>query len=60
MSRTVTAFAVLFLLGGWAGTAVSEVQAQQNPPDGDAWVSLFDGRSLDGWRASENAETFSV
>ena len=24
------------------------------------WVSLFDGESLDGWRASENKETFSV
>ena len=26
----------------------------------DGWVSLFDGSTLDGWRASENAETFSV
>jgi len=60
MSRIVTAFAALLLLGGWSGAAVSDVQAQQNPPDGDAWVSLFDGESLDGWRASENAETFSV
>lgn len=24
------------------------------------WVSLFDGRSLEGWQASENPETFSV
>lgn len=27
---------------------------------GNGWVSLFDGRSLSGWRASENPETFSV
>ena len=27
--------------------------------DGE-WISLFDGESLDGWRASENTETFSV
>lgn len=27
---------------------------------GNNWVSLFDGRSLSGWRASENPETFSV
>ena len=26
----------------------------------DGWVSLFDGKSLDGWRASENPATFSV
>lgn len=26
----------------------------------DGWVSLFDGRSLDGWRANENQDTFKV
>ncbi|MEM9673729.1 MAG: DUF1080 domain-containing protein [Cyclobacteriaceae bacterium] len=24
------------------------------------WVSLFDGKSLDGWKASENPDTFTV
>ncbi len=26
----------------------------------DGWISLFDGKSLDGWKANENPETFSV
>jgi hypothetical protein len=26
----------------------------------DGWVSLFDGKTLNGWRASENPSTFSV
>ena len=26
----------------------------------DDWVSLFDGESLDGWKASENPNTFSI
>lgn len=26
----------------------------------DAWVSLFDGKSLEGWKANEKPETFSV
>ena len=26
----------------------------------DGWISLFDGTSLNGWRASENPNTFSV
>jgi hypothetical protein len=26
----------------------------------DGWVSLFDGKSLDGWKANENPQTFSV
>jgi len=26
----------------------------------DGWVTIFDGKSLDGWKASENPATFSV
>src|SRR5688500_14180987 len=26
----------------------------------DGWISLFDGKTLTGWRASENPSTFSV
>lgn len=26
----------------------------------EGWTSLFDGKSLDGWKASEKAESFSV
>lgn len=26
----------------------------------DGWVSLFDGKTLEGWKASENPSTFSV
>lgn len=27
---------------------------------GGGWISLFDGKSLDGWKVGDNAETFSV
>ena len=30
------------------------------PHQDDGWVSLFDGETLDGWRASEHPATFSV
>jgi len=26
----------------------------------DGWIRLFDGKTLDGWKASENKDTFSV
>jgi hypothetical protein len=26
----------------------------------DGWIPLFDGKTLDGWKANESAETFSV
>lgn len=29
-------------------------------PDGDGFIALFDGKSLDGWKANENAATFKV
>jgi hypothetical protein len=28
--------------------------------DGDGWISLFDGKSLDGWDASEHKDTWRV
>jgi hypothetical protein len=40
-------------------TAVLIACAGPTPPD-DGWVPLFDGESLDGWKASENAGSFSV
>ena len=32
----------------------------QKQQQSDGWVSLFDGKSLDGWQASENKGTFTV
>lgn len=34
--------------------SLTRLQAQ------DGWVSLFDGKSLDGWKVGENASTFKV
>ncbi len=28
--------------------------------DKDGWISLFDGKSLAGWKANENPDTFKV
>lgn len=33
---------------------------QEKGKDTEGWVQLFDGESLDGWKASENPETFTV
>jgi len=34
-------------------------QAQEKA-NNDGWVSLFDGKSFDGWKVGENASTFSI
>jgi hypothetical protein len=31
-----------------------------SPETADGWISLFDGKTLNGWKANENPETFKV
>jgi hypothetical protein len=40
------------------GIAACSTGRSASGPDG--WISLFDGRTLSGWRASENPATFRV
>ena len=44
-----------------AGLAVSLIAAD-NPvkPKGKGWVSMFDGKTLNGWKANENDSSWSV
>jgi hypothetical protein len=35
-------------------------QAQDPKPDKDGWYSLFDGKSLDDWKAAEDPKAFKV
>jgi hypothetical protein len=41
-------------------TAITLSCAVQAQSTGDGWISLFDGKSLNGWKVGDNAETFSV
>ncbi|MBC8154751.1 MAG: DUF1080 domain-containing protein [Bacteroidetes bacterium] len=43
-----------------AGIALSCLFLNATRPLADGWVSLFDGKTLDGWKAAENPATFSV
>ena len=45
----------------WVGLTVLVLAASASAQPGDqGWISLFDGKSLEGWKAGENAGTFSV
>lgn len=57
MIKIFVCCAALFVL--FNAFAQEAIQSQPELP-GTGWVSLFDGKSLDGWRASENQGTFSV
>jgi hypothetical protein len=51
MKGSLLCCALLFLLSCTTGRKTST---------SDQWLSLFDGKSLDGWKVAENAATFSV
>ena len=51
--KKVLYFGTLMLL-----MAVSVSFAQKKKKDG--WISIFDGKSMDGWKVGENASTFSL
>jgi hypothetical protein len=53
---TLFAGSLLFTLAG-AGPQETPAAPQ---PDKDGFVSLFDGKSLDGWKVGKNAESWSV
>lgn len=58
MQRLSFALSVLLAFALLGPSAYSEAYAQEK--DHDEWISLFDGETLDGWKANENPETFSV
>ena len=50
MKNITTCFVIALSLSFFA-----QAQSQK-----DGWISLFDGKSLNGWKVGDNAETFSV
>jgi hypothetical protein len=48
---------LLVVLVGCSGTQPGQSPAGPLP---EGWVSLFDGKSLEGWKANENPATFKV
>ena len=44
----------------WAGENPTNPIPDKYLGDNEGWVSLFDGESLNGWKAGENPETFRV
>jgi hypothetical protein len=47
---------ISFLFAAFAALALPAFAADSS----DGWVSLFDGKTLDGWKASDKPGTFSV
>jgi hypothetical protein len=59
--KTVSSFCLAALcLVGLVVVAGSSVSGQRASAANDGWISLFDGKSLDGWKMSGNQTTFTV
>lgn len=58
--RSLVLWTSVILLAGWL--CVAMMSAQQTAPEGgkDGWVSMFDGKTLDGWKANEHPESWKV
>jgi hypothetical protein len=55
MQRVILALLLLSV-----APCLSAVEAQEPKPDADGWYSLFDGKSLAGWKAAEHPQGFKV
>jgi hypothetical protein len=47
-------------LAALAAAVIVTITGSTLPAQDGGWVSLFDGKTLDGWKVGENAATFSV
>ncbi|WP_149276528.1 3-keto-disaccharide hydrolase [Pareuzebyella sediminis] len=56
MKTTISALLSMML----TFTSVTYIQAQETSATKDGWISLFNGKNLEGWKVGENAATFSV
>jgi hypothetical protein len=57
LSRTIIGFVMLVGIRAWADEAR---QADEPKPDKDGFYSLFDGKSLEGWKVGKNSDSWSV
>ncbi len=40
--------------------SLAAVAAEEPKPDAEGFYPLFDGKTLDGWKANENTDTFKI
>lgn len=50
---------LLFFFLSLGISTLTTAQEMENETD-NGWISLFNGKNLDGWKAGENADTFTV
>jgi hypothetical protein len=60
MKRILPLLALVALIAGHGFAAEPKMNSLTKKEKSDGWHLLFDGKTLDGWKASENQGTFTV
>lgn len=61
MKQLLALTAVLALCVSCKSTSpTSSTSKSSGAPKSGGWITLFDGKSLNGWKANENADTFKI
>ena len=60
MIRNSLFFVAIAIFTACSGSHKAVSSSSNSSSNNDGWISLFDGKSLDGWQASEKPGTFSV
>jgi hypothetical protein len=60
VSRLLAAIIATSLVGQFASSKVTAAEADPSSAQPGDWVQLFDGKSLDGWKASEATDSFYI
>ena len=55
-----TPYILTFLLCSMIWVGVAEAEKKKKKKSDDGWVTIFDGKSFDGWKASENADSWKI
>lgn len=55
--KRIAMVSVALIVAAWLGAYAADEKPQ---PGKDGWVSMFDGKTLEGWKANQNPESWSV
>jgi hypothetical protein len=60
MKNLLVIFCAVLLLGACSKSSTTTSTKSTAPKAGKGWVSLFDGKTFDGWKVGNNAQSFKI
>ncbi|RRB14146.1 3-keto-disaccharide hydrolase [Larkinella knui] len=60
MKNLVVFCCAMLVLGACSKSSTTASKSASSPKAEKGWISLFDGKSFDGWKVGKNAESFKI